>query len=79
VGGNFIAAAANSNNELTELSKGIAFFRGFGVESNMSKAVAIFTKYAEAGNALAKHESVSLTNKYGYGVKIDAKKAKLLF
>lgn len=52
-GGNFIAAAAKSNNELTELAKGICFFGGFGVQSNMGNAVAIFTKFADAGNALA--------------------------
>jgi hypothetical protein len=44
VGGNSIAAAANSNYELTELAKGNAFFGGFGVEPIMSKAVALFYK-----------------------------------
>ena len=78
MGGNFIAAAVNSNNELTELAKGIAFFRGFGVEANMSKAVAIFTKYADAGNALAQHE-LGLAYKYGYGVSVDKARAKALF
>jgi len=44
----------------------------------MGNAVAIFTKYADAGNALAQHE-LGLAYKYGYGVNVDKTRAKLLF
>jgi TPR repeat protein len=49
----YISTAAKSNNDLTELAKGICFF---GVAPDMNAAVAIFQKYAYDGNALAQHE-----------------------
>ncbi len=45
--GNFIAAAAKSSNVITNLAKGICFFGGFGVQSNMGNAITIFTKYTD--------------------------------
>ena len=44
----------------------------------MGNAVAIFTKYADVGNALAQHE-LGLAYKYGYGVSVDKARAKALF
>ena len=74
-----ISLASTSNNELSNLAKGICYFGGFGgVTADMHKALSIFQTYADGGNALAQHE-LGLCYKYGYGVTVDSNKAQALF